>query len=63
MAKPIEPAPQPVELRDWFAGLYLNGAVAATRERGIDSPKDWAQRAYAAADAMIRERDVRNGED
>lgn len=43
-----------MSLRDWFAGLYLQGRSA--REDGIEYYDGCAVDAYAMADAMLAER-------
>jgi len=46
-----------MSLRDWFAGQALAGMLAAS----VHESADWqvfAEGAYAAADAMLAERDV-----
>ena len=46
------------ELRDWFAGLALQGIIAAHAGENCALPKDdWAAKnAYEYADAMLAER-------
>lgn len=44
-----------MDLRDWFAGQVLAGAIA-NKERGGGSPSDYALFAYMIADAMLAER-------
>ena len=49
----VEP---PMTLRDWFAGLAMQGIWAA----GVPSDatfKDIAEKAYRAADSMLKERE------
>jgi hypothetical protein len=50
-------------LRDWFAGMALQGILASCPEgMRTNSPtlipaKEWAKAAYYAADAMLAERE------
>lgn len=47
--------PQPVSLRDWFAGQALAGMFANQSYDEV-MPVDMALQAYGAADAMLAER-------
>jgi len=54
--------PRPgMELRDWFAGMALNGMLAEfMSEPHVDvdyQPHEYACMAYAYADAVMKERD------
>jgi len=44
-----------LSMRDWFAGQYLAGLAA--NDKAIGTPFEWAQEAYAQADAMLAERE------
>ena len=48
-----------MSLRDWFAGMALNGMIAGAYERGAQvgfvPPTTLASEAFAYADAMIAE--------
>ena len=43
-----------LSMRDWFAGQYLAGLAA---KWSIRTPFEWAQEAYAHADAMLAARE------
>lgn len=43
-----------MELRDWFAGMVLQGKLAG--DRGPFNPREAAESAYEFADAMIEQR-------
>ena len=45
-----------MSLRDWFAGMAMQGQIIAD-QRAADNPEKAAERAYANADAMIKERE------
>ncbi|WP_226576446.1 Arc family DNA-binding protein [Acuticoccus sediminis] len=54
------PAVDGFELRDWFAGQALNGIVAGywgNPEMSGLGPREFAEDAYAVADAMMRARE------
>jgi hypothetical protein len=44
-------------LRDYFAGLAMQGLLAADAERERWNARDYANSAYVQADAMIKARD------
>jgi hypothetical protein len=46
-----------MELRDWFAGVALQGMLADTK---VNSYADTVQLAYGMADAMMKQREVKN---
>ena len=56
-----------VSLRDWFAGVALQGIIAVDDYRvvevfkgaGVDTEKGYATMAYGFADAMLTAREVR----
>jgi len=48
---------QGMELRDWFAGLAMQGIKISYKATPIDSV---AKLAYQYADAMMKEREVKN---
>ena len=55
-----------MSLRDWFAGQIILGLMASTahprsRGPGMMTWPEWAEDAYAAADAMLKE-SQRSGE-
>ena len=45
------------ELRDYYAAEAMNGLVAGMPERFVKNAKDFAQRAFDIADAMLEESD------
>ena len=45
-----------MSLRDWFAGMAMQGQIIAD-QRAADNPEKAAEWAYANADAMIKERE------
>ena len=47
------------ELRDYYAAEAMNGLVAGMPERFVKNAKDFAQRAFDIADAMLEESDRR----
>jgi hypothetical protein len=49
------PTPTGMTLRDWFAGMALQGMVANSSIDAI-KPQEYASDAYLYADAMIMER-------
>lgn len=53
-----------IELRDWFAGMALQGICVNTgRNRfNFDRPKDLADKSYEIADAMMNARKKPNAE-
>jgi len=51
------PEPPPQGLRDWFAGMALQGIYANETLNELDSDT-CAKWAYAAADSMINARDL-----
>ena len=51
-----------MDLRDYFAGAALNGMLASPSLDMKTTPKDAADWAYKAADAMIARRYSRDGE-
>ena len=53
-------AKEMVRLRDWFAGLAMQGFLTADEDHLIDE-NDIAEWAYDQADAMLKERDKSNG--
>ena len=48
-----------MSLRDWFAGMIINGYHSADNQTGTD--KELAKSAYEAADAMIAQREKEAG--
>ena len=48
---------QGMDLRDWFAGLAMEGIVYEG-----DTPEQTAKAAYQMADAMMKEREINNGQ-
>ena len=54
------PSQRGMSLRDWFAGLAMQGIMAYEGPRALDAPYS-AREAYRRADAMLNER--RNGSD
>lgn len=50
----LEFADPDLSLRDWFAGQALAGVVVSTNNR---SEETYAKRAWALADAMLKERE------
>ncbi len=44
-------------LRDWFAGQALTGMLANDGGNGGLEERQWAEAAYAQADAMLAERE------
>jgi len=48
---------QGMDLRDWFAGLAMEGIVY----EGV-TPEQTAKAAYQMADAMMKEREINNGQ-
>jgi hypothetical protein len=44
-------------LRDWFAGMALQGLLSSMTSTGIIQPKEAAPTAYQYADVMISERE------
>lgn len=58
-AFPADGLPAGSTLRDWFAGTAMNGIVAGywgNPEMSGLSPREFAEDAYAVADAMMRAR-------
>jgi hypothetical protein len=45
-----------MSLRDWIAGMALQGVIAGTGADQFLAPKDGAEISYKFADAMIAER-------
>lgn len=48
-----------MSLRDWFAGMAMQGMLAGHSEDQVDKlfePRDGPCRAYMVADAMLKER-------
>ena len=45
-----------MSIRDWFAGMALQGQIIAD-QRAADNPEKAAEWAYANADAMLKERE------
>ena len=50
----IHPAVRGMSLRDWFAGMALQGLISVPENGAIHSPTD-AKTAFELADAMIEE--------
>jgi len=56
--------PDNIELRDWFAGMALNGMIS---DKGINSEAlheqniPFIEMAYIYADKMLKEREKRDG--
>ncbi len=48
-----------LNLRDWFAGLAMQGLLASDSEFGM-SVEDVSSNAYEQADAMLKEREKIN---
>lgn len=52
-----------MSLRDWFAGMALQGMISSspicdrTDKKAVNKP-EWARQAYKFADAMINERNA-----
>jgi len=46
-----------MELRDWFAGVALQGMLADTK---VKADSDTVRLAYGMADAMMKQREVKN---
>lgn len=44
-----------ISLRDWFAGMALQGMIASNTE-GLKAPDYWSRMAYNIADSMLTER-------
>lgn len=71
MAKPIYAFPfngeyfktPGMELRDWFAGQALTGAVAAMMaDHSLAYPDEWGHLAYKIADAFMEARKIKQEE-
>ena len=45
-----------MSLRDWFAGMVMQGLISVPENRAIHPPTD-AKTAFELADAMIEERE------
>ena len=50
--------PQAISLRDWLAGLALQGILAYEGPRALDAPYS-AREAYRRSDAMLAERGLK----
>jgi hypothetical protein len=46
---------QPITLRQWYAGLAMQGFMNKVEYYSIDTFNEFANRAYLMADAMIEE--------
>lgn len=56
-----EAPPQGMSLRDWFAGMAMQGLLANTFAQTTETKaKTFAGSAYEFADAMIKVREVNN---
>ena len=51
---------QGMKLRDWFAGLAMQGEIASQDSGSWDDIDRLAQYAYCVADAMMKARDEDN---
>ncbi len=59
---PMYKHPSGMSLRDWFAGMALQGMHARdTYDHGQATPEQRASLAYIDADAMIKKRGVNHG--
>lgn len=64
-AQGLEQFPPQMTLRDWFAGQIMGGMWAKPDEDAYYSPDidyaaAWASTAYRYADAMMKQREVKN---
>lgn len=50
--------PQPNDLRDWFAGMALQGWLAGDEPEKRSYPQEAAYEAYQYADAMLAAREA-----
>ena len=56
----VQPGPVGMSLRDWFAGMALQGELASQTDNLLWPPEKYdklARRCYEAADAMLAERE------
>lgn len=52
--------PREADLRDWFAGLAMQGFVSNPKGGYFHTEEEIAVRAYTIADEMLRRREISN---